>query len=119
MSATQVKTRQTGNFFKAPRSFCKRDVKGFPIGKRTERRAKENKELRKLKISRCEIRIRDVCVDRIMLTWAHSKKSRYLVTSKDWQEAARCCLPCHQQIEAMPHKRMMAVILNAIARRKP
>jgi hypothetical protein len=105
-------------FFKPPREFKKRGVGGFPIGPRTERRAKENRELGKLKITRCEIRIKGICVDRIMLTWCHSLKSRFILDSKHWQEAARGCLPCHAYIEKLPHKEMAAIIRAAIKRRK-
>lgn len=114
-----VKPAQTGAFFKPPREFKKRFPGGMPIGKQTERRAAENRQLAKHKINRCEIRIEGVCADNVMLTWAHSKKSRFLTTSKDWQEAARSCLPCHQHIEALPHKEMAAIILAAIKRRRP
>lgn len=116
--ATQI-LKPAGSFFKAPRTFAKRGVNGFPIGPRTKRRAAENAKLRRLKIERCEIRIKSVCVDRIMLSWAHASKSRFLVTSKDWQTAARCCLPCHQHIEALPHRVMKRLVCEAIAKRKP
>lgn len=116
--ATTIQTTEKA-FFKEPRTFPKRGVNGFPIGPRTERRAKENQELRKLKIDRCEIRIKGICVDRIMLTWAHSKKSRFLVTSKDWQEAARSCLPCHDYLDTKcSHAEMKRLVCAAIKRRK-
>lgn len=114
--ASTILQPQTSNF-KAPRTFPKRGINGFPIGPRTERRAKENAKLRKLKISRCEVRIKGICADRVMLTWAHSRKSRFLVTDKDWQEAARCCLPCHQHIEALSHNEMRRLVVEAIMRR--
>lgn len=53
------------------------------------------------------------------LTWAHSKKSRFLVTEKDWQEAARACIYCHSLIEEKKHPEMERIIKAAIARRKP
>lgn len=114
--ATTIQTTEKA-FFKAPRQFPKRGVNGFPIGPRTERRAKENAKLRKLQISHCEIRIPGICQGRYFLTWAHSKKSRYLVTEKDWQEAARACVACHDHIEAKSHKEMRRIIVEAIMRR--
>lgn len=116
--ATRISPLHTGSFFKAPRNFCKRGLNGFPIGERTERRQSENKKLGKLKIQRCEIRIQKVCTDRVMLTWAHSQKSRFLLTSQDWQEAARCCLPCHVKLEEMSHSEMKQRVVEAISKRK-
>lgn len=114
-----IKPIQEGSFFKPARIFAKRGLNGFPVGKRTERRAAENKKLGKLKIQRCEIRIQKVCTDRVMLTWAHSQKSRFLLTSQDWQEAARCCLPCHLELESMSHSEMKKRVCDAIKRRTP
>lgn len=116
--SSMIKPRQVGAFFKPIREFAKRGSNNFPIGARTKRRAKENRQLSKLRIARCEVQIKGICVETIMLTWAHSKKSRFLVTSKDWQEAARCCLPCHQHIEAWSHKEMHKIIVSAIGKRK-
>lgn len=116
--STMIKPRSTVSFFKPPRVFGRRSVNGFPIGPRTERRAKENRQLAKLKITSCEIQVAGVCVRDRMLTWAHSRKSRFLLTSKDWQEAARCCLPCHQHIEALPHKEMHKLVVSAIKKRR-
>jgi hypothetical protein len=104
-------------FFKEKREFPKRFGNGFPVGARTERRAKENAKLRKLDIKHCEIRISPNCARNRMLTWAHSQKSRFLVTGADWQEAARCCLPCHDVIEALPHSEMKKCVCDAIRRR--
>ena len=116
-----VKPPETGAFFKPPREFPEAhpqaaSLSGLGNGSGATR---ENRHLAKQKINRCEIRIEGICVDAIMLTWAHSQKTRFLTTSKDWQEAARCCLPCHQHIEALPHHKMCAIILAAIHRRKP
>lgn len=49
-----------------------------------------------------------------MLTWAHAQKSRFLVTDADWMEAARCCIPCHDHIEAFSHEEMAQVVRAAI-----
>lgn len=120
--SSMIKRREEGAFFKPPRNFCKRGPGNFPIGKQAKRRAAENRQLNKLPASvknHCEVRIEGVCVKTIMLTWAHSQKTRFLTTSKDWQEAARCCLPCHDHIEALSHAQMKAIIVAAIQRRKP
>lgn len=115
----EIKHRSGGAFFKEQRIFPKRGPNGFPIGPRTKRRAEENAKLRSNpQIPRhCEIQIKGVCVNAIMLTWAHSKKSRFITTDKDWQEAARCCLPCHQYIEALSHKLMKKLVVAAIRKR--
>lgn len=118
MTASKIATTQTGSFFKPERTFPRRSMNGFPIGKRTERRQSENKKLNKMLISRCEIRIPGVCVDRLFLTWMHSKKSRFILTDKDWQEAARACQPCHLFGESRGHKFMHALVTEAIAKRK-
>lgn len=104
-------------FPKPKREFKARGPGGFPVGKRTEKRKSENRKLDKLGIKECEIRIPGKCVRHIMLTWAHSKKSRFLLNDKDWQEAARACLPCHDHIEALGHKEMHRLVTEAIAKR--
>jgi hypothetical protein len=108
-------------FFKAPRNFCKRSPNGFPIGARTSKRQDMNRELNKLPDSVkkvCELRIRNVCIGNRLLTWAHFRKSRFLLTDKDWQTACRSCLSCHQAVESMSHKEMQALVCDAIKRRK-
>lgn len=117
MCATTIR-QDEGPFFKPPREFKRRGVNGFPIGKRTEKRAKENRKLGKLGIQHCEIRMPGICAGRRFLSWAHSQKARYLLTDKDWQEAARCCIPCHDTIEKMSHAEMKRIIREAIARRQ-
>lgn len=89
-------------------------------GKRYDKRQAMNARLNKLGITRCEIGIREpkpICVGSIMLTWAHALKSRFLVTDEDWLRAARCCIPCHDFIEALPHGGMAAIVDRAIAMR--
>lgn len=116
MSATMIKP-STEPFFKAPRVFKKRGVNGFPIGERTERRARENAKLRKLKINHCEVRISPNCARNRLLTWCHATKSRFLVTSEDWQRAARGCLPCHDLLDSMKHSEMKRIVVEAINKR--
>jgi hypothetical protein len=115
--ATQIQT-SLEPFFKKPRTFTKRFPNGMPIGKRTERRSKENAKLNKQQIRHCELRISPNCAGNRMLTWCHATKSRFLLTDKDWQTACRGCLPCHQIIEAMSHKQMLRIVTDAIKRRK-
>lgn len=114
------------SFFKAKRVFPRRGPGGFPVGPRTIRREKENAELRRtVKTKHCELGpvLRDLhgftgCTKRAT-SWAHSKKSRFLCTSKDWQEAAHACIACHDFIEALGHLTMSAIVRAAIARRQP
>ncbi len=115
MASEIAKSREP--FFKAPRQFKKRGPNGFPIGPRTERRAKENAKLRNLGIRHCELGISPYCSKTSGLTWCHASKSRYLVTSKDWQTACRGCLACHQHIEALSPKEMTRLVNEAIGRR--
>ena len=119
-----VKRRTEGAFFKPKREFPARsgNGKGMPIGPRTKARAKGNRDLNKLPrevTHRCELRIKGVCIGDRMLQWAHAQKSRFLLTDKDWQEAARSCAACHQTVEAISHREMKRLICEAISRRKP
>lgn len=120
--ASQVRRQSEDAFFREPRQFGKRSPTGWPIGPRTERRAKENRQLNKLpdSVKRvCEVRIEGVCVGNKYLTWSHALKSRFLVTSADWQRAARSCQPCHLHCEEkMSHKERSALIDAVIERRK-
>ncbi len=117
MSSSIIKPPEYKPFLKERREFPGRFPNGFPIGERTKRRQSENRELNKLKINHCELMLKG-CLKNKLLTWAHPVKSRFLVTSKDWQEAARACLSCHQRVEAMSHREMARIIREAIARRK-
>ena len=104
------------------RAWRDRSRKPMPkTGPRTKKRQAMNRRIDKvlsgIGIDRCEIRIQGKCVNSIMLTHAHSKKSRFLVTDGDWMEAALCCIPCHDHIEAMPHGDMHRIVTEAIARR--
>jgi len=119
---SQIK-QERGNeaFFKEPRTFGKRFPNGFPIGERTKRRQKENAKLNKLPESvkrHCEIKL-DGCLGNKFLSWQHSKKSRFILTDKDWQEAARACGFCADALDhKMSHAEMHRIITEAIKRRK-
>lgn len=115
-----IKTKIEGSFFKPKREFKKRDARGWPIGPRTERRMKENAKLNKLPDSVknfCEIRLPG-CLRNKMLSWAHATKSRFILTSKDWQTACRACIWCHDKIESGSHAKMFKIVTDAIKRRK-
>lgn len=90
-------------------------------GKRTKKRQETNRRLidhlKKLGICQCEIRIPGVCVRSIMITIAHAKKSRFLITDDDWLTAALACIPCHLAIEQMSHADMEKHVVEAIQRR--
>lgn len=88
------------------------------VGPRTLKRQAMNRELNKLGIDRCEIRLPG-CWNRTGLTWAHALKSRFLKTDEDWMRAARACLACHQIIEAVSHTLMAQYVDSAIALRVP
>jgi hypothetical protein len=118
--ASQIQRQTDEPFFKEPREFKKRDGHNFPVGPRTERRQKENNQLNKLPTeikNHCELKLPG-CIKTVGLSWAHSRKSRFLLTSKDWQEACRACSFCHQTAEAMSHSEMHRLITEAIKRRK-
>jgi hypothetical protein len=93
----------------------------FRAGKRTKKRVAMNARLKKMAIdkgiTRCELRLPG-CLKTWALTWAHSKKSRFLITEEDWMEAALCCVACHEKIEAMSHELMHKKVTEAIERRR-
>lgn len=118
--ATQIK-QSYEPMWKEKRTFPARFPNGMPVGKRTLKRAEQNRELNKLPDSvkkHCELQISPNCTRTRLLTWAHSLKSRFILTDKDWQEAARACLPCHDVADSMKHSEMKALVLLAISKRK-
>lgn len=64
----------------------------------------------------CELKLTG-CLKAWALTWAHSRKSRFLTDDEKWMEAALCCVACHDRIESMDHRTMYDVVIAAIARR--
>jgi len=80
-----------------------------------------NRKLNKLGIDHCEIKLKG-CWKRSGLTWAHSVKSRFLVTPEDFLVAARACKWCHTMapncIEDRSHAEMKRIVLEAIQNRK-
>jgi len=116
---SMIRPRPMPVFPKPKREPVRRFANGFPVGKRTKKREAVNHKLnRTLRIKECELKLPG-CWRIVYLGWAHSKKSRFLVTRKDWEEAARACQHCHDIIEAWPHKKMEAFIKEVIAKRKP
>lgn len=112
-----------GAFFKPKREFGERDAKNWPVGRKTKMGRAGNRELNKLppEITKvCEVRIPKICIGNRFLAWSHKWKRRFLVTAKDYLEAARSCEPCHTYCEdKMSHQKRAAVIQAAINRRKP
>lgn len=119
--SSQIARRSDDAFFKEPKTFVDRGPNGFPIGPRTRERAKQNRELNKLPGSvkrACEIKLPG-CLHTLFLSWAHDKKSRFILTDKDWQTAARACGFCHDQLDHhMNHSEMKRLVNEAIAKRK-
>jgi hypothetical protein len=119
--ASRVKLPNEGKpFWKPAPANIERDRNGFPVGPRTKERRRQNKKLNENLVSIkgfCEIKLAG-CLGNRFLTWAHSKKSRFIVSDWDWQEAARACISCHRRIEEMSHDEMHKIITTAIARRK-
>lgn len=127
--SSMIKRRSDKAFFKPPREFPARsgNGKGFPIGPRTKARAAGNRELNKLSreiTHRCELGQTGlippgVCIGDRMLQWCHAVKSRFIVTMKDWKQAARGCAACHDYVDHhCSHAKMKSIIEAAIARRK-
>lgn len=110
---SQIKRQSDEPFWKEKRAFPSRFPNGMPIGPRTEKRAKENRKLAKLKISYCELQISPNCTGSHYLTWCHDSKSRFITTDADWQRACRGCLACHQTIENMSHSDMRRIVREA------
>lgn len=91
------------------------------IGKRTLKRRAMNLRLKKMFLDRglaqsCELN-EDGCMRTFALSWAHSKKSRFILSNEDWMEAALACPHCHDKIEAMSHDAMYEKVMGAISRR--
>lgn len=90
------------------------------IGKRGRQRIAINRRLKAMwvreGITSCELRLPG-CVRTFVMSAAHSKKSRYLITDEDWMTAALACCACHDQIEKLSHSAMESHVLTAIARR--
>lgn len=90
-------------------------------GPRTKKRRAMNLRLKKLLLSlgitACEIKLPG-CLRNFALSFAHSKKSRFLITEEDWMEAALACAACHDKLDnRMSHEEMNSLVKAAIANR--
>ena len=91
------------------------------VGPRTKKRRVMNQRLKKRHIEKgypqsCELKL-DGCLEAWALSWAHSRKSRFLQKDEDWMHACLACVSCHNKVEAMSHDAMFAVVSRAINNR--
>lgn len=87
------------------------------VGPRTRRRAKATAYLRRtVDPTYCEIRLPGCTL--YGTDWAHSLKGSK-IRGEQWEEAARSCRKCHDQMDnqGMPHAEMYRLVTEAIARR--
>lgn len=86
------------------------------MGKRTNKwnavRAELKRTFEASGITRCE-----VCYGTFGLSFAHSKKRRFIQTEEDWREVALLCQPCHEKIEFSGHENMYEAIRKIIGGR--
>ena len=86
------------------------------IGKRTNKwntvRNRLRKQFEQQGITRCEI-----CQGTFGLSFAHSKKRRFIQTDEEWMEVALLCQPCHEKIEFSGHEAMYKAITDIIKSR--
>ncbi len=86
------------------------------LGKKSKANKKNNAELKqiftKLGIDFCEI-----CGCRFGLTWAHSRKRRFITTDEMMKHVALLCLPHHQEIERLPSLAMFQKVTEIIEKR--
>ena len=68
-------------------------------------------------ITTCELRYEGCWINNA-LSYAHSKKRRFICTEDDLREVALACVPCHQKIERLPHDEMERIVREVIERRK-
>ena len=86
------------------------------LSKKGKQNAKNNRELKqifiKLGVDWCEL-----CGTRFGLTWAHSRKRRFIENDEMMKEVALLCLKCHTQAEMLPDYEMFSLITKIIAER--
>ena len=66
-------------------------------------------------ITSCELRY-EGCFKNNFLSFAHSKKRRYITSQEELETVALLCQKCHQAVEYRPD--MEEIILRVIAKRK-
>ena len=86
------------------------------MGKRTNKwnsvRAELKGKFESMGVTRCEL-----CYGTFGLSFAHSKKRRFIQTEEDWREVALLCQPCHEKIEFSGHEEMYNAITKIIGGR--
>ena len=69
-------------------------------------------------ITSCELRISPDCKRDSWLSFAHSRKRRFITTEEQLREVGLACIPCHVELdERMSHEEMEEAVLKAIHRR--
>ncbi len=91
-------------------------------GKRSLKRLAMNARLKKRHAEHgwpqtCELRLAG-CLKTWALSWAHSRKSRHLITEEDWMHACLSCAACHEKVEAVTHSEMFMLVSDAIRARE-
>jgi hypothetical protein len=66
-------------------------------------------------VTTCELQWRN-CFKNNFLSFAHSKKRRYITNQEELEDCALLCQSCHQKIEFRPD--MYEIVRSVIARRK-
>jgi hypothetical protein len=70
------------------------------------------KEFESMGITRCEI-----CGDNFALSFAHSRKRRFITTMALLREVALLCHICHETVEHSGHEQMFTTITSLISSR--
>lgn len=78
----------------------------------TSARKKLKSAFMKAGIVRCEI-----CHTDAFLSFAHSKKRRFIHTNEELFDVALLCIPCHEKIEYSGHAEMYAKIQEIKSKR--
>lgn len=66
----------------------------------------------------CELGLEGTCWIDNALSFAHSKRRRFIADEDDLREVALVCTPCHDVLDALPHEDTLAVVRDIIAKRK-
>lgn len=86
------------------------------LGKKGKANQKNNRELKKI-FTELNIDFCEVCGTRDGLTYAHSKKRRFITDDQSMKEVALLCLRHHIEIEALSHAEMYQKVTEIIERR--
>jgi len=108
-------------FFKVEGKTGPKPKKPLKSGKRTAKRRAVVVKMKKLcasiGVASCELKMEPGCLRDWALGFAHSRKSRNIVTDAHWEECALACIKCHERIELLPEQDMGDVIRKVIANR--